>query len=177
MYEANLLALESKLVAIKKKAAIRDDGKHFVVLQGNRKFSIQWDDTFIKAQRVFSFMKKKPKKVPMDGFFWDQVFIKQFWVEGDRDEDDGYEVDDEKKPSSKDYDRDDDDDEFDENQTLNELRKESVAKKAAKPTVVAKKKKKAKVVVMKSEVKGAFQHAKGADGKTRIFFNPYAPKK
>jgi len=167
MYEANLLALESKLVAIKKKAAIRDDGKHFVVLQGNRKFSIQWDDNYIKAQRVFSFMKKKPKKVPMDGFFWDQVFIKQFWVEGDRDEDDGYEVDDE-KPSSKDYDRDDDDDEFDENQTLNELRKESVAKKAAKPTVVAKKKKKAKVVVMKSEEKGAFQ---------RGIFNPYAPKK
>jgi len=175
-----MMSLENNLLALKSEGNIKDDGMSFFFeSQVEGKVSIQWSDSVVKAQRLHSFMKKQardrsgnsPPKLVFDSFFWDCFFVKQtklFYVDGD--DVDGDDVDDDiyeaKKPAPK-LSRDDDDDGIDENQTLNDLRKESVAKKAAKPTVVAKKKK-AKVVVMKSEEKGAFQHG---------IFNPYAAKK
>lgn len=171
LYEANMFTLEGNLMALKTEGGFRDDGMNFFFQTPiGGVVSIQWDDSRSKAQRLHSFMRKNVDC--MDSFWWDAFFIrhtKLFFVAGD---DDDVDEDDEAK-----HPRDDDDDGINENQTLNDLRKENAAKKAgAKPKVAIKKDKKAKLV-LKSEVKGALQQAKGADGKTRTFYNPYAPKK
>ena len=176
LYEANLFTIEGNLKFLKSEGDLRDDGRSFFFhTQVGGPVSIQWDDSRCKAQRVHSFMRDNVDH--MDSFFWDKFFImktKLFYVDGDDDVDDD---DDDEAKHPRDDDDDDDDDGIDENQTLNDLRKEA-AKKAAgvKKPKVAMKVKKSKVVLKSSEKKGAFQEVTCKDGKTRKVFNPYAKK-
>jgi hypothetical protein len=188
-YEANMIALENNLLALKSEGNINDDGMNFFFeSQAEGKVSIQWSDSVVKAQRLHSFMKKQgrdrsgnsPPKLVLDSFFWDCFFVKQtklFYVDGDDVDDDIYEA---KEPAPK-LSRDDDDDGIDENVTLNDLLKEKAGVKAkvkagVKAAVGNKREKKTKFV-LKSEPKGAPQRIYYPDGTSRMGFNPYASKK
>ena len=174
-----MFTLEGNLKFLKGEGDLRDDGRSFVFhTQVGGMVSIQWDDSRCKAQRLHSFMSNNVDN--MDSFWWDTFFIRKtklFFVDGDDDVDDDDDDDDDEAKQVYSRDDDDDDDGIDENQTLNDLRKEA-AKKAAgvKKPKVAMKEKKSKVVLKSSEKKGAFQDVKCKDGKTRTFFNPYAKK-